>query len=136
MVSHEAVVTGRSDAELAPRSLGGQLRILGPGLVLAATTVGVGDLVSSMVAGQEHGFTFIWAILLVAALKYFMTEALGRWHLASGQTIIAGWASFGRWATGAVLLFLLFWSFMYGTAGPSVDGLAANAVIPAFSPEV
>lgn len=136
MVTRETVGAARSEAERPPSTFGGRLRILGPGLVLAATAVGVGDLVATMVAGQEYGFTFMWAVVLAAVLKYFMTEALGRWHLASGETIISGWDSFGRWATGSVMIFLLFWSFMYGAAGPSVVGLAANAVIPALSAEV
>ena len=135
MVTREMPVAGREEAERAPGDLVSRVRILGPGLVLAATAVGVGDLVSTMVAGQEYGFTFVWAVILAAVLKYFMTEALGRWHLASGETIISGWDSFGRWATGLVMVYLLFWSFMYGAAGPSVVGLAANAVVPALSQE-
>jgi Mn2+/Fe2+ NRAMP family transporter len=74
----------------APRSVGERVRIIGPGLVLAATTVGIGDFVSNAVAGERFGTTFVWAILLAALLKYFLTEGLGRWHLASGQTIIYG----------------------------------------------
>lgn len=136
MVSNESATTHGIEDQSAPRTLSGRLRILGPGLVLAATSVGVGDLVSAMVAGGEYGNTFLWAIVLAAFLKYFLTEALGRWHLASGMTIIQGWNLFGKWATGFVTLYLILWAFIYGAAGPSVVGLAANAMVPALSPEV
>lgn len=136
MVTNESRVVDEQVDQTAPRTLPGRLRILGPGLVLAATTVGVGDLIATMVAGGEYGTVFIWAIVVAAILKYFMTEGLGRWHLASGQTIIQGWELFGRWATGFVTLYLLLWAFIYGAAGPSVVGLAANAVVPGISVEV
>ena len=45
--------------EGAPRALGGRLRIIGPGLVLAATTVGIGDFISNAVAGERYGTTFV-----------------------------------------------------------------------------
>ncbi len=72
----------------APRSFGARLGIIGPGLVLAATTVGIGDFIANAVAGERFGTAFVWAIVLAVVLKYFLTEGLGRWHLASGQTII------------------------------------------------
>ncbi len=43
----------------APRSLGARLGIIGPGLVLAATTVGIGDFISNAVAGERFGTTFV-----------------------------------------------------------------------------
>lgn len=97
---------------------------------MAATAVGIGDLISSLVAGERFGMAFLWAIVVAVVLKYFLTEAIGRWHLASGQTIIQGWDSFGRWITGLVLIYVILWAFAYGAAGPSVVGLAANAILP------
>jgi Mn2+/Fe2+ NRAMP family transporter len=136
MAGNHLIATGRERTQVAPRSLLGWLRIVGPGMVLAATTVGVGDLVASLVAGERYGTALVWALVLAAILKYYMTEALGRWHLASGETIIQGWDSFGRWATGFVTIYLLLWAFIYGAAGPSVVGLAANAIVPALPVEV
>src|SRR6185436_7317216 len=34
----------------------------GPGLLLAATGIGVGDMVSSTIAGAEYGLTLVWAL--------------------------------------------------------------------------
>ena len=130
MRTDESVGTGSGSAEGAPRGMWGRLGLVGPGLVLAATTVGIGDFISSAVAGERFGTTFIWAILLAAFLKFFLTEGLGRWHLASGQTIIYGWDQISRLATLAVAVYLVIWAFAFGAAGPSVVGLAANAMLP------
>lgn len=116
-------------------TVAGRLRQVGPGLVLAATAVGVGDVVTSMVAGGRFGYTFVWAFVFAAVLKYFLTEALGRWHLATGRTIIEGWRAIGLWSVVFVGVYLVLWAFIYGAAGPATVGLAANAMVPALSVE-
>jgi Mn2+/Fe2+ NRAMP family transporter len=90
------VTTERAGRTEAPTTLGSRLRYVGPGIVIAVTGVGAGDMVSSLVAGTDFGMTLIWAVVLGALLKYFLTESIGRWYMASGQTILQGWHSLGR----------------------------------------
>ena len=45
--------------EEAPSSWGSRLRLIGPGLVVAATGVGAGDMVSSLTAGTEYGTVLV-----------------------------------------------------------------------------
>src|SRR3712207_1189234 len=80
----------------APSALRSRLRYVGPGIVIAVTGVGAGDMVSSLVAGTDFGMVLIWAVILGALLKYFLTEGIGRWYMASRQTILQGWHSLGR----------------------------------------
>ena len=40
-----------------------KLSDFGPGLLLAATGIGVGDMVSSTIAGAEYGLTLVWALV-------------------------------------------------------------------------
>ena len=75
--------------------MGRRLRLIGPGLVVAATGVGAGDMVSSLTAGTEYGTVLVWAIVLGAALKFALTEGLGRWFMATKTTILDGWRSMG-----------------------------------------
>jgi Mn2+/Fe2+ NRAMP family transporter len=35
-------------------------KVVGPGLVVAATGVGAADLVATMVAGSTYGYTLMW----------------------------------------------------------------------------
>ncbi|CAN5644761.1 MAG: hypothetical protein ACR2N0_09785 [Rubrobacteraceae bacterium] len=45
--------------EQVPRSFMGSLKFVGPGLVVAATGVGAGDMVSSLSAGTNFGTVLI-----------------------------------------------------------------------------
>lgn len=83
----------------APTRLRSRLSKVGPGLITAATGVGAGDLVAALVAGATLGMTFAWAIVVGAILKYYLNEGVGRWQLSTGQTILEGWNSMGKWAT-------------------------------------
>ena len=42
-----------------PSTFGGRLKIVGPGLIMAATGVGAGDMVSSLNAGTVYGTIFL-----------------------------------------------------------------------------
>lgn len=127
MTVPKSTANGVMDLPSSPRQC---LKTVGPGLVLAAAAIGSGDLVTSLVAGDRFGTALLWAFLLAALVKFFLTEGLGRWYLGSGQTVISGWHSLGRWITGIVALYLLLWAISYGAAGPSVVGLAAHTIFP------
>ena len=48
-------------------------------------------LVATMVAGSRFGYTLLWAVLVGTIFKLALAEAVGRWHLTSGRTILSGW---------------------------------------------
>ena len=59
-----ADVAGGGAAETeAPRTLLGRLGVVGPGIVVAVTGVGAGDMITSLVAGTEFGTALLWASL-------------------------------------------------------------------------
>lgn len=118
------------DLLAAPATFMGRLKKVGPGFVAAATGVGTGDLVAALVAGTGYGLTFIWAIVVGAILKYFLNEGVGRWNLASGQTILQGWRSLGKWTTGYFGIYIVIWGFVYGAAATSATAMAMNAMVP------
>ena len=89
-----------SAQQTVPESRLDRLKMVGPGLVAAATGVGGGDIVASIVAGADYGMALVWAAVVGAFLKYYLAEGVGRWHLATDSTIIDGWNSLGKWATG------------------------------------
>src|SRR3712207_853070 len=91
----EFMTTDASPRAEAPATWGSRLRLIGPGLVVAATGVGAGDMVSSLTAGTQFGTVLIWAIILGALLKFALTEGLGRWYMASKTTVLEGWHSMG-----------------------------------------
>lgn len=106
--------------------------LIGPGIIVAATGVGAGDLTAGLVAGSKFGLTFIWAVLVGIILKYAMNEGVGRYHLATDETIIDGIHSLGRWASGFFGGYSLLWGFVYGAAVSASCSLAAYALFPAI----
>src|SRR5690606_35083309 len=86
--------------------------ILGPGLLLAATGVGGGDLATATFVGGMLGTAVLWAVALGAFMKFVVTEGLARWQLATGQTILEG--AVHRLGPVVIWIFLpyfLLWSF-------------------------
>jgi Mn2+/Fe2+ NRAMP family transporter len=68
-----------------------RLRERGPGIVIAATGLGAGDLIVAPVAGAKYGIAILWAAALGALLKFTLNEGLARWRLATGATLLEGW---------------------------------------------
>ena len=73
-------------------------------------------------------------IVIGALLKYFLTEGIGRWYMASGQTILQGWHSIGWWASGYFVVYLLIATFVFGAAISSTCALAIGAMFPDVMP--
>ena len=111
-----------------PTGTRAKLRQVGPGLLAAATGVGAGDLVATMVAGARFGTVLLWAAVLGTVLKLALAEGVGRWHLASGTTLLDGWRRLGYWATGFFGVYIVIWGFVYGATGMSAVGLPLNAL--------
>lgn len=89
-------------------------RHFGPGLLFAGAAVGVSHLVQSTRAGALAGFGLAGVILLALVLKYPFFEFGPRYAAATGQSLIEGYRSIGRWA---VWLYLL----LTGTSGVIVQ---------------
>ncbi|MPY57582.1 Nramp family divalent metal transporter [Streptomyces spongiae] len=121
-----------TDATRAPATRRGRLAVLGPGLVLAAASVGAGDMVTSLAGAAGYGMALLWAILIGVVLKYALTEAVGRLYMATGQTVIASLKSVGRWLPAAFFAFVLVIGLLYGAALSSVAALALSTLFPAL----
>ena len=100
------------------------LKLAGPGLVVAATGIGSGDVVSATVGGARYGIVLLWAIALGAFFKFVLSEGIARWQLATGQTVIEGWAE--HLHTSVKVLFgayLVLWTVFVSSALTNACGL-------------
>lgn len=120
-------------ATVPPVGFGARIRQVGPGLLAAATGVGAGDLVATMIAGAKYGTTLLWAAVLGTVLKLALAEGVGRWHLASGSTLLDGWRRLGYWATVFFGTYIVIWGFVYGATAMSAVGLPLNALFGGLS---
>lgn len=105
-------------------------RLIGPGLVVAATGVGAADLVATLVAGSTYGYTLLWCAVLGCLMKIVLVEGAGRYSLASGRTIFEGWSSLGKWTTWYFGPYVVVWGFVYGAAAMAGTGLALYSLMP------
>lgn len=109
------------------------ISIIGPGLLVAATGIGAGDLATASFAGSHLGTAVLWAALAGAFLKFIANEGLARWQLATGTTLLEGVVRhFGRLSGWFFLAYLVFWSFFVASALMSACGVTLHALIPVF----
>ncbi|MBD8702833.1 Nramp family divalent metal transporter [Frigoribacterium sp. CFBP9039] len=111
-------------------------RIIGPGLVVAATGIGAGDLVATLVAGSRFGYALAWTVVIGVVIKIALVEGAGRWSLATGRTIFEGWRSLGRWTSVYFGVYIVVWGFVYGAAAMSSSALPLQALFPAVDLKV
>ncbi len=71
-----------------PRKFAATFRQIGPGLILAGSVVGPGELVATPVLGAEVGYTLLWLILLSCIVKVVVQNELGRYTIATGETAL------------------------------------------------
>ncbi|MDK1476979.1 Nramp family divalent metal transporter [Streptomyces sp. 549] len=109
-----------------------RLRSIGPGLVVAATGIGAGDLVATLVAGSRFGYSLLWAVVIGCVIRIAFAEGAARWHLATGRTLFDGWRTIGRWTLYYFGFYSVIWGFVYGATAMSASALPLTALFPGF----
>lgn len=114
-----------------PSSASGRLSAIGPAILLTATSVGAGDILTGSLAGAEAGLAVLWAVPAGVALKWTLTEGIARWQMATGTTLLEGWVMrLGRWIQWVFLAYLLVFTLVVGGMLSSACGVAAAAFLP------
>jgi Mn2+/Fe2+ NRAMP family transporter len=73
-----------------PTTTRGILRQLGPGLIIAGSIVGSGELIATTAVGAEAGFVLLWLIIIGCVIKVFVQIEFGRYCITSGRTTLDG----------------------------------------------
>lgn len=114
---------------------------LGPGLIWSASAVGVGSLVFATRAGAIFGLTLLWAPIFTIFIKFFMTELVGRYTVATGENAVS---AFGRIEVKLGPLRLppgwilwIFWLFfIVSVVGMSGIALTIGSTLQALFPQL
>jgi Mn2+/Fe2+ NRAMP family transporter len=69
-----------------PRKFLSILRRIGPGMILAASIVGSGELIATTTLGAEVGYAALWLIVLSCIIKPAVQSEIGRYVIATGET--------------------------------------------------
>ena len=75
-----------------PRTFVQYLRSMGPGVVIALTWLGAGDLVDSAVSGGNYGYALMWAMALALFVRFVFVSIIAKYQLCNqhGESVLAG----------------------------------------------
>ncbi len=132
------------EVEEPPPTALGAISRLGPGMVLAASIVGSGELIATTTLGAQVGYVALWVILLSCAVKPAVQAELGRYTVATGETGLealdavpgprARGVSWILWAWAAtVFLSLLQVGGMYGGVAQVMNLLVPAVPVTAWA---
>jgi Mn2+/Fe2+ NRAMP family transporter len=119
---------GFPDAGEPPKT--GRWKLIGPGIVVAVTGVGAGDLIATLIAGSRFGYALLWAAVIGCIVKIALAEGSARYHLATGSTMLDGWRSLGKWTSWYFGIYIMIWGFVYGATAMSATALPLAALFP------
>ncbi len=75
--------------EAPPTTFWGTLLKLGPGLVVAGSIVGSGELIATTKTGAHAGIALLWLIIIGCLIKVFVQIELGRFSIIHGETTLS-----------------------------------------------
>jgi len=113
--------------ESPPTSIRGILSKLGPGLIIAGSIVGSGELIATTTTGAKGGFALLWLIIIGCLIKVFVQIELGRYTITTGVTSIRGLSKLPGPRLGRGNWFIWYWFIMFifimGQLGGIVGGV-------------
>src|SRR5262245_13684629 len=108
-----------------PKSLWSALAQIGPGIILAGSIIGSGELLLTTGLGADYGFVFLWLILLSCVIKVFVQIELGRYAISSGRPTLTAFVSLPGPRLGAHWL-AWWWLIMMSATIFQVGGMAGG----------
>ncbi len=114
------------------------IRAFGPGIVVALSWVGTGDLIDNSVAGGNYGYALLWVLPLSLVFRFVFVNALGKYPLYNVQrdpSIVRGIArthpAFGWLMLVSFMLYThILLAFTLSGVGVSLEGLFGG--LPTF----
>lgn len=113
--------------------------LFGPGLLFAASSVGVSHIVQSTRAGAEFGLGLLITVLLVNFIKYPAFQFGTQYALVTGTTLLQGYRNIGRWAVlsygiiNLLVMPVIFAALSMATSGVIIVATGATASVLTIS---
>jgi Mn2+/Fe2+ NRAMP family transporter len=105
------------------------------GLLVAATGVGAGDLITASLAGSAVGLAILWAAAAGALLKWVLNEGIARWQMGTSSTLLEGWVRhLGGLVHWVFFIYFIGWSYIVGGALINACGVAGVGLLPVGDP--
>ncbi len=108
---------------------------MGPGIVVALTWLGAGDLVDSAVAGANYGYNLMWAILIALFIRFVFVSTIAKYQLCNqyGESIISGFKRIHSILPSIIVIIAILFGHFYcsymikglGKASYNLTGLSS-----------
>ena len=91
--------TINAPAPQVPRTFFQYLRSFGPGIVIAMTWMGAGDVVESAVAGGNYGYALMWVLALALVVRFLFVSLIAKYQLCNqrGEGVLDGLGRLHPW---------------------------------------
>lgn len=139
--SHDPYAMPREAIQEPPQSLWQALCKIGPGIILAGSIIGSGELLLTTSLGADYGFLFLWLILFSCVIKVFVQIELGRYAISSGKPTLGAINEFSgprwgaHWLVWWWLIMLLTTVSQIGAMAGGV-GQAMHLAFPGIAPKI
>ena len=124
-------MAGPYDQPAVPTSFWQYVGSLGPGLIVALTWLGAGDLVDSAVAGGNYGYSLMWAMVIALFVRFVFVSIIAKYQLCNQhcESVVAGLKRLHPWMpifVGGVAIFFghFYGSYMVKGLGEASERLA------------
>ncbi len=105
---------------------------LGPGILLAATSIGASHLVLGPRAGMLYGPALLWLVIVAHLVKFPAFDIGPRYAMATGESLLSGYAKVPGPARWPLLLFVLFTVLQGVGVAVAVVSIAASVLAVSF----
>ena len=102
-------------------------KMVGPGAVLVGLSIGAGEIIIWPRIVAQYGATMVWVAVLGVFLQLWINFEVGRWTIATGETVFTGYSRVWR---GFVPIFIIFTTLGWIAPGwGRASGLALKALV-------
>ncbi len=115
-----------ADVQPPPTTVGGILRQVGPGLIIAANIVGSGELIMTTKTGAQAGISLLWLIMIGCLVKVFVQLEFGRFAISAGETTLTSLNRVPGPRLFGMNWIVAFWLIMITTSTAQLGGIAGG----------
>lgn len=121
---NKAVADSAADGVLEPPiGFRSTLRYLGPGLILAGSIVGSGELIATTRSGAEAGYSLLWLIVLGCIFKVFAQVEICRHCITHRETTLTALDEIPKVGRAISVFWMITFLFGLGQLGGIVGGV-------------
>ena len=88
---------------------------MGPGIIVALTWLGAGDLIDSAIAGGSYGYSLMWAMVIALFVRFIFVSIVAKYQLCNqhGESIMSGLKRLHPWMPIFVGIVAIFFGHFY-----------------------